>query len=350
MSRIGKEPLEHHLKWRHTMLSRSMLVLLTLVVVSALAVLGNQDSGKRVQAAGGFSFVAASDWGQTSNTTAVLNMVAKSGVNFTLSLGDLNYNYPKVSPSTYSSYVQSHLGTSYPFEFVAGNHDTGDVNQLASDLPNRLGSITGSYAKEYYFDYPSTGPLARFILVTPGLGIGGYNYNKGGADYNWVANAITSARAAGIPWVIVGIHEFCIVIGPDPCVGQALMNLLVSEKVDLILYGHKRTYQASKQLALNGSTCASLKVGGYNAACVVNATSHMTKGAGSVMVIAGTAGEGLSPIDTTDPETGYFRSWMGANVKPTFGVVKYTISATQLTASYFGVSGGNFTDSFTISG
>ena len=57
----------------------------------------------------------------------------------------------------------------------------------------------------------------------------------------------------------------------------------------------------------------------------------------------------LLSIDNSDPKIQYFRSWMGANVNQTFGVSQFTVSSTQITMRFVPVSGGTFTDSFTIS-
>ena len=169
-----------------------------------------------------------------------------------------------------------------------------------------------------------------------------------------MANTIDSARAAGIKWVIVGMHKVCISMGIAPCdIGNDLLNLLVSKKVDLILQAHDHDYQRSKQLALNGPTCTAIQVGTYNSNCVVNdgSTGSYTQGSGPVVVIVGTAGEGLHTLNLCDGDTGYFAKWMGNNVNPTNGLTKFTISADQLTASanFIGSTApNNFTDSFTI--
>jgi calcineurin-like phosphoesterase family protein len=295
-----------------------------------------------------FSFTAAGDYGQTSHTDANLNYIAKSGVNFNLAIGDLNYDPTHVTPDAYSAYLKSHLPANFPFEIVAGDHDTDNIDHYAVDLPDHLGHLTGTYAKEYAFDYPAVGPLARFILLSPSNVIPGYLYNKGGSHYNWVAQEIDGARNAHIRWVIVAMHEYCFTIGSLGCPASDLLNLLISKKVDLILQGHKHDYQTSKQLAFNGTTCTALSTT-YNSHCVVNATKSLTKGAGSVIVVTGTGG--ITPmlsIDTADPRMGYFRSWMAANINQTWGVSQFTVTASQLTMKFVGTSGGTFTDNFTI--
>jgi len=328
--------------------SLGSVLLIALLFASMLLVFVHPSQPTRASSSS-FSFTAAGDYAQTAHTTANLQYIASSGANFDLALGDLNYNSTNVTADQWSSYVKSNLLANFPFEIVAGNEDKAQLDQLIADLPDHIGNVSGTYGKEYSFDYPSNAPLARFIFASPGGILTGYNYSKGSTHYNWVAQTIDAARNAGIRWVIVGIHEYCITINSansDPCTAQDLTNLLLSKKVDLILYGHKHNYQVTKQLALNNSTCTSLAVGSYNANCVVDSGQNLTQGKGSVMVITGTGGQTpLSAIDTTDPETGYFRNWGNT----TWGVSLFTVSANQISMQFHGTSGGNFSDNFTLS-
>src|SRR5712691_311999 len=345
---------ERSLPHSHRFMLLAALMLMLLAAGNTLPALAH--SSKQGQAGTSFIFTVAGDYSQTTHTTANLNYIGgSSGASFNLAIGDFNYN-PNVSTDAWSNYVKGLLPPLFPFEIVGGNEDSKQINTYIADLPDHLGNFSGTYGKQYYFDYPlSTPPLARFILVSPGGVVSGYNYKKGSADYNWVSSTIDSARTAGIPWVIVAMHEPCIRVGNTkgnpkcPSDGSALMNLLISKKVDLILTGHAHSYQASKQLAFNGTTCKSIQLNAYNSNCVVNATTSLTKGAGSVIVISGTGGsDPLSTLNNADPEAGYFRSWMGINANETFGVSQFTVSATQLSMQFVGTSGGNFSDSFTI--
>ncbi len=164
-----------------------------------------------------------------------------------------------------------------------------------------------------------------------------------------MGSAIDNARAARIPWVIVGMALDCITAGLKRCeIGADLMNLLVSKKVDLILQAHEHGYERSKQLAV-GPRCPAVPVGSYSA-CVVHdgSSDRYGKGAGPVIVIAGTAGVPLRPMNRRDPEAPYFVKLMGSNLAPTRGFVKYTVSATRLHAQFVRSAGGGFTDAFTI--
>jgi len=302
---------------------------------------------------GSFTFDAAGDFGANTNTSAVLNAVPGSGADFFLGVGDLSYS--EVTPeSAWCDFVTSRVGATFPFELVAGNHEDngpdGQIANFAACLPDRIGGLTGSYAKEYYFDYPVSSPLARVINISPNLAFPGeatYQYTVGSAHYTWLSNAIDSARAAGIPWVIVSMHENCIKAGSTACeIGTDLQNLLVAKKVDLVLQGHTHTYQRSKQLAL-GPACPSVTNTAYDADCVVNdgSTGSYTKGAGYVLVISGTGGDSNGSVSTSDPDSQYFAKLNGAS----YGFTKFTVSATQLSAQFVAAV-GTFSDSFTIGG
>src|SRR4030095_5407562 len=129
----------------------------------------------------------------------------------TLALGDLSYGVAG-EEQDWCDLVTSHVGGGYPFEVLAGNHESngenGHINDFASCLPNQLPGVIGTYGKQYYVDVPASNPLVRFILISPSLIFpdGTYNYPAGSARYQWTAQTIDSARAKSIPWVIVGMH------------------------------------------------------------------------------------------------------------------------------------------------
>jgi len=171
-----------------------------------------------------FTFAPAGDLDANANTNASLVRLGSSGSSFFLAIGDLSYN--TITPElAWCNYVKSYLGSSYPFQLLSGNHEDGNeeqnglIDNFVQCLPNQVGTINGTYGKEYYFDYPSSSPLARFIMISPGLNFtygGFWSYAAGTSHYNWLASAIDSARAAGIRWIIVGMHEVCISAGQHP--------------------------------------------------------------------------------------------------------------------------------------
>jgi PKD repeat protein len=296
---------------------------------------------------------AAGDYGATSATSSVLSGVAATKPDVHLALGDLSYA-DSPSEQAWCDYVVARVGAGFPFELLAGNHESdgldGHINDFSACLPNQLPGIVGTYGRQWYVDVPRTEPLVRFIMISPALTFpeGTWSYGAGSPRLAWVENAIESARSSGTPWVVVAMHKPCLSLGNYSCdVGTALVDSLLSRKVDLVLTGHEHLYQRTKQLAL-GSSCPSLHVGAYDEGCVADADDSLVRGRGSVFVTAGTGGISLRPVSTTDSEAGYFRSWSGSNVQPTWGYLDLRISADQLTGRFQPTSGSGFTDSFSI--
>ncbi len=306
-------------------------------------------------AAAGVSFAAAGDHGANVNTEASLAALDRSGVDFYLALGDLDYDQVD-SDSAWCDFVKARLptlGPSFPFQLVSGNHEEqngpdGYVLNHAACLPDRMSS-TGTYAAEYRFDYPPSSPLVRVIMIGADLTIGNvsYDYVRGTARYTWLSDAIDGARAAGIPWVVVGMHKVCLTTGGKTCeIGTDLMNLLIQKRVDVVLQGHEHAYERSKQLALDPAGCPEVPAGSFDADCVVDDGQDglYAKGAGTVFVIDGTFGrESLDQPRSGDPEAGYFASMNGT----TFGFTRYMVTEDRLEARFV-KSVGSFTDGFDI--
>ena len=331
--------------------------------VIAIDPTGNRSDPSTVQvstpvAPTSFVFAAAGDHGANATTAGSLAALDASPASFYLAVGDLDYDETPTD-AAWCDYVHQHMplkGSSFPFEVVTGNHEddfgpNGSILNFAACLPDHVGSTSGPgsvYGAEYAFDYPAVAPLARVIMLSPELTVAGtsYHYTPGTPGYQWVSDTIDAARAAGIQWVIVGFHFPCLTAGNYQCAsGAALMNLLVQKRVDLILNGHEHSYQRSKQLALDPTTCPSIAATGYNPACVADDGSDgiYPKGAGSVGVISGTFGRGHYNVNRTDPEAPYFAAMDGT----TNGFMQYTVTADRLDATFVKTN-GTFTDGFSI--
>jgi hypothetical protein len=232
-----------------------------------------------------FSFAAAGDMGANSKTVYSLSKLDTSNVNFFLAVGDLDYD-EVASPSAWCSYIKSHLrtlGSTFPLEVLAGNHEDDRISEHAACLPDRMHSTIGPgsiYGGEYYFDYPASSPLMRVIMISPKLSIKGssYRYSKGDSHYNFVASALDDAKARGIPWTVVAHHM------TSP--GGDLTHMLVAKKADLVIYGHAHGYSRGKQL----TTCSS----GSSSECVSDdgADRVYPSHAGTVFLKNGSFGQG----------------------------------------------------------
>ncbi|HEV8623357.1 MAG TPA: metallophosphoesterase, partial [Acidimicrobiia bacterium] len=315
------------------------------------------------------------------------------GADFSLHFGDMAYDQAAAPyEATWCSFVHARLGDAFPYEIVTGGHDSdegttkgaqyeGSIDRYVQCMPDRLAasSVGGAgYGKEYFFDHPAGHPLARFIMISPSITMPDgttfdYSANPPSDHYRWLVDAIDGARAAGIRWVVVGMARNCITAGEKHCeIGPDVFNLLVERKVDLILQGHEHGYERSKQLA-SGPDCPAIPLGvPAPAACIADGGSSgvYTKGAGPVLVIAGTLGIEQRPMYPQDPEAPDFVTLMGgschtgvysisdgaallrdgAPCSPSRapGFVKYTVSAQRISAEFVASTPRVFTDAFTI--
>jgi hypothetical protein len=306
---------------------------------------------------------AAGDYGSNpASAGRVLDGVRRAAPDAHLALGDLSYGRSG-EEAQWCRFVRAHVGDGIPVELVAGNHESdglnGRIDAFAACLPNRLRGLSGTYARQWYVDLPAASPVVRVVLISPGLTFpdGTWDYSKGTARYAWTAAAIKGARTAGIPFVVVGMHQPCLSVGRYSCsAGSDLLDLLVSQRVDLVLTGHEHLYQRTKQLA-EGPGCARIPVGRYEPACVVSSGGSgasgasgapLVAGAGTVFVGVGTGGVPLRALNVSDPEAGYFAAASGANRNPTYGHVDLTVSPSALRLRFVADAGGTFSDEMTL--
>ncbi|MHA7145106.1 PKD domain-containing protein [Arthrobacter sp. TmT3-37] len=298
-------------------------------------------------------FTTSGDISASSQAATVLTQVRSIDPDLHLALGDLSYGATGAEQA-WCDFVTSRVGAGFPFELLSGNHESdalnGNINDFSACLPNQLPGLVGTYGRQYYVDVPEVNPVVRYVMISPALTYpdGLWSYSAGSARYQWTAAAIDGARAAGVPWVVVGMHKPCLSVGQYSCEpGSALMNLLVSKKVDLVLSGHEHLYARSKQLA-HGPSCSSVTPGTYTAGCVRDADNSLVKGAGTVFAIVGTGGTPLRDVDQGDTEGQYFAASSGLNAQPAFGNLEVSATATSLAADFRPADTAAFTDSFTI--
>lgn len=296
----------------------------------------------------------AGDTGGNTVTGKVIDAAKNSGTSAFFNLGDLSYS--QITPeSAWCDFVKAHAGT-MPYEFITGNHEDdgpdGVWNKFASCLPDQLGSV-GNYAQQFYTDYPASSPLVRLIMVSPKLTYSGtsldWSYKSGTQGYKFVSSAIDSARAAGIPFIIVGMHMYCLSMVNYPCAASPdLMNMLVSKKVDLYLQAHDHAYARSYPLALN-SGCTAIPVSSFDGDCVAdtNPTGDYAAGTGTILATVGSGGRSINSESNTTTAP-YFQTFMGSNNNPTYGFLKVSLTDTTLTGTFVRASGGTYSDRFTV--
>ena len=296
-----------------------------------------------------FNFAAAGDFGGPGNNDSLglLGRARTAGMSFFVALGDLGYT---TDPAGWCTQMKRLLPEIVIVAGDDGSNAGGNMSQYVANCPYPLsspmvaGSGTPGYGYEYYFDYPRDKPLARFILLSAGLSGVDYNYSRKSPHTEWVEDTVASARDAGIPWVIAGVHKECITVGNDGhCpMGQDIFDELVEAHVDLILVGHDHVYERSKQLRVSSSCESVNSTNEFEPSCVVaNGTQGVyAKGGGTVVVVQGVAGRSFDnvAIDGSDRGMGYFDAVMGANANTQgrlsgFGSVFYEVTADSITAN-----------------
>lgn len=286
------------------------------------------------------------DVGDGGSASAVLASIAARQDDLTLVVGDLSYGEIG-EEAQWCRFVTERLGPEYPVQLVSGNHDDdgpdGVIDAFTACLPNRLPGLVGDYGRRWYADVPAERPLLRVVMVSPGLdfGQGHLSYEEGSEDYLWTERAVRSARADGVPWVLVGMHKPCLSVGKYDCdPGPDLTNLLVREGVDLVVTGHEHMYQRTAVLALSAD-CPRIEPGWFDARCVVET-------GGTTLVTVGTGGTSLRDARADDPERPYFRAVSAANDNPAHGSLAVTVNADTLRATFEPVDGATFTDSLEL--
>jgi hypothetical protein len=332
-----------------------VLVFLTLVAITLKkeqAVVPAPTNNEQIPE--GFVFTAAADYGGNAQTEKVLREIRATAPAFHMMLGDLSYD--EIKPETaWCNFVNLNLGSDVPIELLAGNHESmgedGDIDNFTKCLPPGLSWATGVYPKQYYFDYPKDNPLARFIFISPGVTFKNkekFSYSSGSENLKWLDFTIDSARAEGIPWIVVGSHKGCVTPGRKPCdMGISLARYLISKKVDLLVHGDDHVYGRSKPLK-----CISFDAVGpvFDPVCVAeNKLQHVyEQGEGMVELVAGTGGRPLYAINESSDITKYFESYFGSGEDATNGFVKITITPDELRSDFIGIRGEKYRDSFLI--
>ncbi len=300
-------------------------------------------------------FSALGDVGQYKASGQVLDAIAARHDDLTLVVGDLSYRDPG-EERTWCDFVLERFSADYPFELVAGNHEDdgpdGSIDVFRECLPNHLPGLVGDYGKQWYADVPADDPVMRVVMLSPdlefqdgpdGAGPQELSYEKGTPEYAWTRQAIRGAHAAGIPWVVAGMHKPCLSMGRYECGSMDdLMNLLLAEHVDLVLAGHEHMYQRTVPIAL-GPGCPEVRPDGFDQRCVAPDAAL-----GTTFVTVGSGGQELRDVNKDDSERRWFAAVSGADLDPAHGSVAVEVTQETLSLRFEPVGDGSFTDSLVI--
>lgn len=275
------------------------------------------------------------DTGTGPAAQGVFAAMGASRADLNLILGDLSYQSVGQEPA-YCAMVNSRIPG--PTLVVAGNHEdmvtrNGLIENFVKCLPDEVG-VTGTYGKDYWVDQ---GPV-RAILISPSiiLSTGTRTYRAGSPEAAWLSGVIRQARADG-QWVVVGMHKPCLTVGRHGCDSDpGLTDLLVRERVDLVLSGHDHNYSRSHQLT--GTTRAPV---------VADRDGQFRHGSGTVFAVVGNGGHEARAVG---PKTSIWAAINGTNSPGGFvyGFADIDATSSQLTYRLVRTAGGSMTDTFTV--
>ena len=232
-----------------------------------------------------FNFVAAGDWGCTSDTTDTLKNIIDHDPEFILALGDLSYDDSAkcwldiISPVANKTMI------------AIGNHETKSPAKL-KDYMDFFG-LKGQY---YSFNFQNV----HFTVMSTEL-----PYEEGSAQYNFVNNDLSKISLnPDIDWIVVDYHSLAYTspanIGKGNSAEKELRDtyhpLFVKYGVDLVLQAHNHNYQRSYPIIYNNDNSTNPIITDTN-------KNNYYDPKGMVFGTIGTAGAELYPLTGQAPYT-----------------------------------------------
>jgi hypothetical protein len=254
-----------------------------------------------------FTFAAAGDWGNTTQTLTTSNEIAKRNPNFVLPLGDLYYSHTE--PGVKGTYDKWQIFAQSAFlQSAAGNHEVDEsgsdntptlVHCAYSTLPGNERTYAFTWGNTYFVTMDwggSTTNQSDGVDGTPQncTGLAGTAAIRG-----WVDGKLAAADAnPTIRWIIVYHHfpcydmqpVFVILCDPTPTTPpntDQIEDILVNRHVDLVLAGHDHTYGRTHPVAFR--TVAQ------------TGNAYDTPGAPIYLIIGTGGASGGTPDCRTDP-------------------------------------------------
>src|SRR5687767_9589064 len=104
-----------------------------------LALAGAGSTAQSADEPGVVHFTAVGDFGSSGNTRSVLAGMKAQNPDLALALGDLSYGATGAEQA-WCDLVTQEVGAGFPFQLIAGNHESngqnGHINDFAACLPN----------------------------------------------------------------------------------------------------------------------------------------------------------------------------------------------------------------------
>jgi hypothetical protein len=272
----------------------------------------------------GFNFVAAGDFGCTSNTRKTVENMKKNDPELVLSLGDLSYQKSANCWFDIMSPLKNKIMITFGFH---------DVNDGKAKLDQYFKSFEMN--KPYYsFDYRK----AHFIVMASES-----PFQNGSDQYNFVKQDLEeTSNNTDVNWIIVTSYK-PFYSSPSKHTGEKELRsvyhpLFEKYGVDLVLHAHNHNYQRTYPITYNPAD-------GSEPIVKQNfTTGYNDHTGGTIFAIVGTGGESFYPFNGTKP-------YMATQFER-FGFLNIEIDNgnpdTTLIGSFLDNTGSEIRDNFTI--
>ena len=211
-----------------------------------------------------------------TNANAVLNMVKAEGTDIIVHAGDLDY---LDSPSTFESSINAIMGSTFPYFYLAGNHDAAAWSSgYQSNLETRLTAIgitwDGTLGTQSSFMYKGV----QFILTSP---------NEVGITSASAASYITSVLGStSAIWRISAWHKLKRLMQTGTKPDEVDWDVYEASRAGagIIINGHEHTYERTysmsdftTQTIYNTSNIVTVD-NGHTFAAVIGMGGHSIRG------------------------------------------------------------------------
>jgi hypothetical protein len=293
------------------------LLIFSLIITCILFTVKLQEAS----AIADYNFVAAGDWGCTSNTDATVNNMIGKNPEHVLGLGDYSYS------STGNCWFNKIAPLQSITKIAIGNHED-DSNEGFSGYMNHFG-LSQTY---YSYNIQNT-----HLLV---IDTDRNSFSSGSSQYNFVLSDLQAAsQNPNIDWIVVYLHKMMYTSPSEESAFTTLRNtyhpIFQQYGVDIVLQAHQHTYQRTFPIKYNPNSPSNPTIVSAN-------TNDYTDTDGQIFAIVGTGGQNFDPLSGK-------ASYVVSQQNTKFGMLDIVIknNGVKLEGKYYTNDGALF-DQFSI--
>ncbi|KAL8531334.1 hypothetical protein ACS0TY_008093 [Phlomoides rotata] len=285
--------------------------------------------------------------GSVSVAKAMAGEVSSGNVDSIFHIGDISYATGFLVEWDYFLHLITPLASKVPYMTAIGNHErdyfgSGSVYML----PDSGGECGVPY--ETYFPMPTLSRDKPWYSIEQGsvhftVISTEHDWTLNSEQYEWMKKDMAAVNRTRTPWLIFTGHRpmyssnpgFVLLPSVDPDFVDAVEPLLLSNKVDLALFGHVHNYE--RTCAVYKNECLGLPVKDGNG----TDTYYNANYTAPLHLVIGMAGFELHDFPQND------NSWSLVRISE-FGYIRAHATKKDLKVEFVNANSGNVDDSFRI--